>query len=58
MHNILARLCVWVGLTVIAELASVQLVLNFPTGTELGTTSISTKMITIKVTTKTATTKS
>ena len=36
----------------------VQLVLNFPTGTELGTTSISTKMIIIKVTTKTATTKS
>ena len=26
----------WVGLTVIAELVSVQLVLNFPTVTELG----------------------
>ena len=57
MHNILARLCVWVGLTVIAELASVQLVLNFPTRTELETTSISTIMMITKVTTNTATNK-
>ena len=45
------------GLIVITELASVQLVLIFPTESELGTTSISTIMITIKVTTKTSTTK-
>ena len=38
----------------ITELTSVQLVLNFPTGSELGTTSTSTIMITAQTTTKRA----
>ena len=39
------------GPTVLAELTSVQLVQNFPTGTELGATSTSTIMITTQTTT-------